>query len=83
MTTFNYAGQSAKSISVTYTGMPAGAAIVFVNQESGAQTPASAGALSGDGSADIPIPDLKSGEYHLLAQKSGQSLAQTVNFYLN
>lgn len=83
MTTLNYVSQSAKSISVTYADMPADAEVVFVNQTSGTQTPAAGGALSGDGSADIPIPDLKGGEYHLLAQKSGQPLAQTVNFYLS
>lgn len=82
MTTITYVGQSANSVSVTYAEMPAGADVVFVNQTSGAKTPAG-GALGGDGSAEIPIPDLKSGQYHLLAQKSGQRLAQTVSFYLN
>jgi hypothetical protein len=63
--------------------MPAGAEILFVNQTAGTQTPAAGSALSDSGTADIAIPDLKSGEYHLLAQNSGQWLAQTVNFYLS
>ena len=83
MTTITYVGQSANSVSITYTDVPAGAEVVFVNQTSGAKTPAAGAASSGNGSADIPVSGLKGGQYHLLVQQSGQPLAQTVNFYLN
>lgn len=83
MTTITYVSQSADSVSVTYKDVPAGAEVAFVNQTSGTKTAAAGAALSGNGSADIAIPDLKGGQYHLLVQQSGQPLAQTVNFYLN
>ena len=57
MPALNYVSQTPQSVSVTYTDMPAGADVVFVNQVSGAQTPAQSGALGtgGSGSAEIPI----------------------------
>jgi hypothetical protein len=81
----NYVSQTPKSISVTYSDMPAGANVVFVNQVSGAKTPSPGSALSagGNGSAEIPVPDLAAGQYYLLAQNSGQYVAQTVMFYIN
>ena len=85
MPALNYVSQTPQSVSVTYTDMPAAANLVFVNQVSRAQTPAQSGALStgGDGSAEIPIPDLEKGQYYLLAQMSGNFIAQTVTFYVN
>jgi hypothetical protein len=85
MPTLDYVSQTPQSVSVTYTDMPAAANLVFVNQVSRAQTPAQSGALAagGDGSAEIPIPDLENGQYYLLAQASGNYIAQTVPFYIN
>jgi hypothetical protein len=80
----NYVGQTAEIVSVSYSGMPAGTEVVFVDTTSGAKTPSQGNALCGDGSADIPIdPELPAGRYYLLAQsKVGEYLAQTVAFYL-
>ena len=85
MPALNYVSQTPQSVSVTYTDMPAGANLVFIDQVSRAQTPAQSGALGtgGDGSAEIPIPDLEKGQYYLLAQVSGNYVAQTVPFYIN
>jgi hypothetical protein len=84
MPALDYVSQTPSSVSVTYTDMPAGAQVVFVNKVSGATTPAQGGALSkgGSGSAEIPISGVSSGEYYLQAQNSGQSVAQTVVFYI-
>jgi hypothetical protein len=84
MPSLNYVNQTPKSVSVTYADMPAGVDVLFVNQVSGAKTPSPGSALSagGSGSAEIPIPSLAAGQYYLLAQNSGQSLAQTVMFYI-
>ena len=84
MPSLNYVNQTPKSVSVTYADMPAGVDVVFVNQVSGAKTPSPGSALSagGSGSAEIPIPGLAAGQYYLLAQNSGQSVAQTVMFYI-
>ena len=84
MPSLNYVNQTPKSVSVTYADMPAGVDVVFVNQVSGAKTPSQGSALSagGSGSAEIPIPGLAAGQYYLLAQNSGQSVAQTVMFYI-
>jgi hypothetical protein len=85
MPALNYVSQTPQSVSVTYLDIPAAANLVFIDQVSGAQTPAQSGALvaGGDGSADIPIPDLDKGQYYLLAQASGNYVAQTVPFYIN
>jgi hypothetical protein len=85
MSDLNYVSSDSQSISVTYTDMPAGTDAVFVNQVSGQQTPSQSGALSkgGSGSAQIPISGVSSGQYYLQAQNSGQSIAQTVMFYIN
>ena len=85
MPALNYVSQTPQSVSVTYTDMPAAANLVFIDQVSRAQTPAQSGALAvgGDGSAEIPIPDLEKGQYYLLAQVSGNYVAQTVTFYVN
>jgi hypothetical protein len=85
MPTLDYVANDSQSISVTYTDMPAGTNAVFVNQVSGQQTPSQSNALSkgGNGSADIPISGLALGQYYLQAQNSGQSVAQTVMFYIN
>jgi hypothetical protein len=84
MARLTYMGQTSKNISVTYADMPANAQAVFVNDTSGAETPAQSSALAagGNGSAEIAIPSLSGGKYHLLAQSDGQSIAQTVPFYL-
>jgi len=83
MPRLTYLSQTANSISVTYADMPGSAQIVFVNDTSGAQTLSQSNTLSaGDGTADIAIPSLASGKYHLSAQSNGQSIAQTVPFYL-
>jgi hypothetical protein len=57
---------------------------VFVDKTTGQKTPSDSGALSagGSGSADIPFPGLRPGEYYLLAQERGQYLAETVPFYV-
>jgi len=85
MPALNYVSQTPNGVSVTYTDMPVGTNAVFVNQVSGAKTPSQSGALSkgGNGSADIPVSGLALGQYYLQAQKSGQSIAQTVMFYIN
>jgi hypothetical protein len=85
MATLDYVSNDSQSVSVTYSDMPAGTVAVFVNQVSGQQTPSQSGALSkgGSGSADIPISGLALGQYYLQAQNSGQSVAQTVMFYIN
>ena len=84
MPRLNYVSQTVNNISVTYADMPASAQIMFVNDTSGTQTQSQSDALSagGSGSADIAIPSLPGGKYHLLAQSDGQSIAQTVPFYL-
>jgi hypothetical protein len=85
MPALNYVSQTPQSVSVTYTDMPAAANLAFIDQVSGAQTSAQSGALAagGDGSAEIPIPDLEKGQYYLRAQVSGNFIAQTVTFYVN
>ena len=85
MPTLNYVSNNSQSVSVTYSDMPPGAGAVFVNQVSGKQTPSQSGALGkgGSGSADIPISGVSKGQYYWQAQKSGQSIAQTVMFYIN
>ena len=85
MPALNYVSQTPQSVSVTYTDMPAAANLVFIDQVSRAQTPAQSGAMAagGDGSAEIPIPDLEKGQYYLRAQVSGNFIAQTVTFYIN
>jgi hypothetical protein len=83
MAILNYVAQSAQSVSVTYADMPTGAAVVFHNEMSGADTPAQNGGLpAGNGSADIAIPQLPGGQYRLRAQQNGQFLAETVKFYI-
>jgi hypothetical protein len=84
MARLTYVGQTANRINVTYADMPAGSQLVFVNDTSGAQTPSPGNALGagGNGSADIANPSVPGGKYHLLAQSDGQSIAQTVPFYL-
>jgi hypothetical protein len=84
MPVLNYVRQTPQSISVTYADMPAGVAVVFHNETSGADTPAHNGALAqGSGSADIAIPKLPGGQYRLRAQQGGQLVAETVKFYIN
>lgn len=85
MSALNYVSNDSQSVSVTYTDMPADTDAVFVNQVSGQKTPSRSGALSkgGSGSARIPISGVSSGQYYLQAQNSGQSIAQTVMFYIN
>jgi hypothetical protein len=84
MPILNYVKQTAKSVSVTYADMPAGAAVVFHNETSGTDTAAQNGALAaGGGSADIAIPKLPGGQYRLRAQQGGQLIAETVKFYVN
>jgi len=84
MPRLTYVSQTGNTNSVTYADMPASAQIVFVNGTSGAQTPSQSDALAagGSGSADIAIPSLSDGKYHLLAQSGKKSIAQTVPFYL-
>jgi hypothetical protein len=84
MPDLDYVSQTPSSVSVTYSDMPAGAQVVFVNKVSGQNTPAQGNALSkgGSGSAEIPISGISSGEYYLQAQNSGQSIAETVMFYI-
>jgi hypothetical protein len=84
MPALNYVSQTPNGVSVTYTDMPAGATIVFVNKVSGKNTPAPGNALSkgGSGSTEISSSGVSSGEYYLQAQNSGQSVAQTVTFYI-
>ena len=79
-----YVSQTANSVSVTFDEMPANAQVVFVNDTTGAKTPAQGNALAagGNGSADIAIPSLPGGKYHLQAQSGGQNIANTVAFYL-
>ena len=85
MPALNYVSQTPQNVSVTYTDLPAAANLAFVDQVSRAQTAAQSAALAagGDGSAEIPIPDLEKGQYYLLAQVSGNYIAQTVPFYIN
>ena len=85
MPALDYVSNDSQSVSVTYSDMPAGTDAVFVNQVSGAKTPSPSDALSkgGSGSANIPISGLALGQYYLQAQDSGQSIAQTVMFYIN
>jgi hypothetical protein len=84
MPILDYVRQTAQSVSVTYADMPAGVAIVFHNETSGADTSAQNGALAaGSGSADIAIPKLPGGQYRLRARHGGQYVAETVKFYIN
>jgi hypothetical protein len=85
MPALNYVSNDSQNVSVNYSDMPAGTDAVFVNQVSGAKMPSQSGALSkgGSGSAQIPISGISSGQYYLQAQNSGQSIAQTVMFYIN
>jgi hypothetical protein len=85
MPALNYVSQTPQNVSVTYTDMPAAANLAFIDQVSGAQIAVPSGALAagGNGVAEIPIPDLEKGQYYLLAQVSGNYVAQTVPFYIN
>jgi hypothetical protein len=84
MPALNYVSQTPNGVSVTYTDMPAGATVVFVNKVSGKNTPAPGNALSkgGSGSTEISSSGVSSGEYYLQAQNSGRFVAQTVTFYI-
>jgi nitrogen fixation protein FixH len=76
----NYTGQTAQHVSVMYFDLPANTKIVLVDEISGAivsQGPMASGA----GSLAISLAALPSGQYYLLAQQSGQWIAQTVIFY--
>ena len=85
MPALNYVSHDSQNVSVTYSDMPAGTDVVWVNQVSGAKSPSQSGALrnGGSGSAQIPISGVSSGQYYLQAQNSGQSIAQTVMFYIS
>jgi hypothetical protein len=83
MPVLTYESQTAQSVSVTYADMPAGAAVVFHNETSGADVPAHRGTLAaGSGSADIAIPKLAGGQYRLRAKQGDKYLAETVDFYI-
>jgi len=84
MARLTYVKQTAQSVSVTYADMPAGAALVFHNETSGADTAAQNAALAaGSGSAEVAIPKLPGGQYRLRAEEGKQYLAETVAFYVN
>lgn len=77
----NYTGQTAQNVSVMYFDLPANTKILFVDQISGGVMASPATVVSGSGSLVIPLTGLVPGQYYLLAQQSGQWIAQTVMFY--
>jgi hypothetical protein len=83
MARLNYVSQTKQSVTVSYTDLPPGVALAFVNDISGAKTSATSDVVKGgSGSSDISISGLPAGEYHLLAENDGVDLAQTVKFYI-
>jgi hypothetical protein len=81
--TINFTRISGQTVVASYTNLPPGAAIVFVDKTSGESF---GGFLaSGAGSAAIPEPaGLRSGDYYLKAQDStGAYLAQSVEFHID
>jgi hypothetical protein len=83
MARLTYVSQTPQSVTVSYADLPAGVAITFVNDESGAKTAATSDAVKGgSGSSTISTSGLAAGEYHLMAENDGAELAQTVKFYI-
>jgi len=76
----NFTGQSGQDIDVSYSDMPAGAGLTYVD-EFGNQTPSSI-TLDGSGEAAVPTAGLSPGQYYLSARSGGQELARTVDFYV-
>ena len=85
MTTLDYLGQNGTSVQVSYSGLPFFAHVDFLNQVSRQKTPARGFSLfrGRNGKASLSTAGLKSGQYYLVAEKSGAPLAQTVMFYIS
>ena len=77
----NYTGQTAQNVSVMYFDLPANTKIMFVDQTNGVIFSSPGNVVSGSGTLVIPLTSLPPGQYYLLAQQSGQWIAQTVVFY--
>ena len=75
----NYVKQTPDKVSVDYLDLELGTELVFVDAPSGKKLPAAA-VLVGSGSLDIPIDNLPSGDYYLLARNAGKWAAQTLQF---
>jgi hypothetical protein len=80
MAIVNYVKQTPDKVSVDYYDFELGTELVFVDAPSGKKITAAA-VLSGNGSLDIPMDNLPSGDYYLLARNAGKWAAQTVMFY--
>ncbi|HEX4556556.1 MAG TPA: hypothetical protein VH249_21380 [Xanthobacteraceae bacterium] len=76
----NYTGQTATTVSVAYSSLPASTQIAFVDRISGSIFLPSA-TVSGSGTLVISLAALPPGEYYLLAHEAGDWVAQTVWFY--
>ena len=79
--TLNYTSQTDQDVTVDYADLPTDTQIVFVDGTSGVQYTSQGVLVTGTGSLVLPFAGLPSGEYYVLAQQSGDWIAQTVNFY--
>jgi hypothetical protein len=64
-----------------YFDLPANTKIMFVDKTSGVIFFSPSNVVGGSGSLVMPLTGLPPGQYYLLAQQSGQWIAQTVVFY--
>lgn len=76
----NYVGQSGQEIAVSYSDLPAGSGLTYVDEFAN-ETPSSV-TLGGSGEAVVPAAGLKPGKYYLSARAGGQELSRTVDFYI-
>ena len=79
-----YDSQTTKSVNIVYMNLPQASHVRYVNVTSGKQYAPKKLPLSGNGTYSVPIGNLATGQYYLLAQNSnGKYLSQTVNFYIS
>jgi hypothetical protein len=76
----NYVGQSDVSVDVSYSNLPAGTQLSYVNEVTGAKGAAPVPLVSGSGTITLPMPP-GPGRYSIIAMEGGDWLAQTVVFY--
>ena len=76
----NYAGQSDASVDVSYSNLPAGTQLFYVNEVTGGKSAAPVPLVGGTGTLAIPMPP-GPGPYSIMSSADGNWVAQTVVFY--
>ena len=75
----NYVGQTDVSVSVSYSNLPAGTQLFYVNEVTGAKSAAPVPLVGGSGTLALPMPG--PGPYSIMSSSDGNWVAQTVVFY--